>query len=169
MRCVLAGMLDPTLQGPAIALVSDAEACSAVPEQLRNNAAAGAFAAPSLGVGRLDCAGLRPGEATLRFTANIGMIPPQNAELGRCHCGSTWDVQLDLVHEGRSTLSLSPLRNMPRNETSCREGPQLQGVTTIPVDADGRASIRVDLRTCLYGGEPTRCHFLSGTSLAIDQ
>lgn len=168
-RCVATGMADGSWLTADWSEDAVGEPCTAVPPELRNPGTPGSYESDSASIGELRCEGLRSGEATLRVRLRVRLLAAWDHTPSRCACDLGWNVGLRVLIDGRETTRIDGLRSDANNgDWSCRRGPEVTQAVPVTVGADGRVSVRVELGRCERQG-PTRCVFLQGTGLSIEQ
>lgn len=165
-RCVETGVANVALTQPVSWEVHDAGLpCTEIPALLIDDGAPGIYWSGERSVGRVECEGLTPGVAQVRFEAHVHPVP-MFRRTQECSCGKPAVVVLDLVVNEREHPTLRYTAPGAGGQ-SCRAGIDAEATFDVPISSDGRLDVRLDLTRC-HRDVDTRCLFSRGTSISLD-
>lgn len=168
-RCVATGMADGSWLTADWSDDAEGEPCTAVPPELRDPGTPGSYLPGAAPIGEVRCEGLRPGAATLRVRLRVRLLASRDSAPVGCACMPTWHVGLRVLIDGRETTAIEGLTSFDvSGDRSCRRGPDVFQVVPATVGPDGTLDARVELGRCERLGT-TRCVFLRGTGLSVEQ
>lgn len=168
-RCAATGMADGSWLTAGWSDEAGGEPCAAVPPELRIPGTPGSYEAGSASIGDLHCEGLRQGPAMVRVRLRVRLLAAREHTPSRCACDLGWDVGVGVLINGRERVPIGGLwSDGNHGDWSCRRGPDVDQTVPVTVEADGRVSVRVELGRCVRQG-PTRCVFLRGSGLSVEQ
>jgi hypothetical protein len=142
--------------------------CRMVPPELREAGSTGRYRASEASIGEITCEGLHPGAATLRLRARARMLTSNGSTSEDCDCIADWRVELRVLVDGQTAVSIEGTPGDRSADGSCRRGPDIDRSLAVAVGADGRLHARIELTHC-DRSSTTSCLFLRGTGVEVAQ